>query len=153
MEGCLVLAAEELDWPITGAAHLFHPEMVVGEGAGALYLSLTPGQTPVRLDRITDILPWGREAGRTIRAELETGARLLCDSQQGLKALDRVESAWEDWPGQRISPRRTLGEGFSASAAWQCVTAAEWVSRPGAPGPAVVSLAGANRKLAGIRLA
>jgi hypothetical protein len=151
MEGCLVLAAEELDWPIAGAAHLFHPKMVVGEGAGAIYLSRTPGKAAVRLDRISDLLPWSETASAQVRAQLGAEVGLLCDSRQGVAAVDRLERGWEDWSGVRLSPRKVLGEGFNAAAAWQCVAAAEWLARGGARG-AVINLTGLNRLMVGIRL-
>jgi hypothetical protein len=152
VDGCLVLAAEEADWPIMGAAHLLHPDMVVGEGAGAVYLSATPGDQAIRLDRISDVLPWGQGASQQIQEQIGTDGELLSDSAQGICDLDQLEEAWRDWPSRRFSVRKTLGEGFNASAAWQCVAAAEWLATQANKCAALVSILGLNKWAAGVKL-
>ena len=39
------------------------------------------------------------------------------------------ENAWSDWTGPRFSPKRILGEGLMAAAAWQCVGAVKALER------------------------
>ncbi len=55
VEACLVLAAEEVDWMMVDAFHMFNRATVVSAGAGALYLTGEfPGANAVELIAITD---------------------------------------------------------------------------------------------------
>lgn len=130
VQGCLVVGAEELDWMVTEAYHLFNRYGVLGEGAGALYLTTEPGTGPaIELAGVThpQLYSAGQspsQAARRARQELngEPANQLLCDGLQGVSRLDRSEvSAWGDWPGRRLSPKKVCGEAFTAAAAWQCV--------------------------------
>jgi hypothetical protein len=169
VEGCLVIGAEEMDWITANALRLFEAKLVMSEGAGALYLRRDPGHgngPGVRLQAITE--PWlftrrqprGLAAQRA-RAELsanqarqdhqseagdDSSACLLCDGLQGAPRMDRAESAaWSDWPGARLSPKRVLGDGLMAAAAWQCAAAADAVAR-GDCSNATVSVVGSNQQ-------
>ena len=54
---------------------------------------------------------------------------LLCDGIRNSPRTDAAElAAWGDWTGPRISPKRILGEGLMAAAAWQCVSACDAVA-------------------------
>ncbi len=157
VDGCLVIGAEELDWLVTEAFVLFHHAGVASEGAGALYLKSTSScGSGVELHAITDAHPFGNgcpraRAARQVRAELPAvpAASLLCDGTQGLPRLDRdEESAWQDWTGGRLSPKRILGEGFAAAAAWQCLAAVDALARY-VYIAANVSVIGCNQQAAG----
>jgi len=65
--------------------------------------------------------------------------------------VDEAErAAWSDWAGPRISPKRILGEGMMAAAAWQCVAAGDALAS-GRFVAANVSLVGANQQALGAR--
>ena len=54
---------------------------------------------------------------------------LLCDGIGDSPRADTPElAAWSDWAGPRVSPKRILGEGLMAAAAWQCVAACDAVA-------------------------
>jgi len=154
VDACLVVAAEEIDWLTADAAKLFDPEVIVGEGAGALYLSGDAGDGPaVRLEAITGAhlfttSQMRRQAPRRARAELGSSRpdSMLCDGVQGAPRLDRDEiDAWRDWTGPRLSPKMVLGESFVAGAAWQCVAAVDLLRR-GQHSVADVSVVGSNQQ-------
>src|SRR5208337_3653169 len=109
--GCLVVAAEELDWLTIEAQGLFSREAIVSEGAGALYLKRKPNdlENPVWLNAITEPhlfskgsqrLPAARQARTELAGDLPNS--LLCLGVQGISKLDRdEETAWFDWGGAR----------------------------------------------------
>src|SRR6185503_7018328 len=49
VDGCLVIAAEELDWLTAGAVNLFSRKIVLSDGAGAIYLRAGTRVSPVQL--------------------------------------------------------------------------------------------------------
>ncbi len=153
-DGCLVVGGEELDWLVAQAFDLFEPGGIVSEGAGALYLHGEPtGPSSIELRAVTDSCCFTNKPGRPAaarRAREQLGQRpqdaLLCDGLQGVERLDRDErEAWADWAGARRSPKRLLGEGFMAAAAWQCVLAVDGLSR-GVADRACVSVVGCNEQ-------
>ncbi len=76
---------------------------------------------------------------------------LLCDGLGNSPRADAPElAAWRDWTGPRISPKRILGEGLMAAAAWQCVAACDAVAG-GQFAAANVSLVGSNQQAIGAR--
>ncbi len=76
---------------------------------------------------------------------------LLCDGVGNSPRADAPElAAWRDWTGARISPKRILGEGLMAAAAWQCVAACDAVAG-GRVAAANVSLVGSNQQALGAR--
>ncbi len=130
VDGCLVVAAEELDWLTADAFRHFSRSVVCAEGAGALYLtSALTESTVVELDAVSDGVPFTEhvfpeEAVRRAAADLASShdEELLVDGLRGGSRLDQPEAAaWQDWPGPRLSPKRLLGEALTASAAWQCI--------------------------------
>jgi hypothetical protein len=73
---------------------------------------------------------------------------VLVDGLQNLPRYDEAEAlAWNDWSSQRISPKKILGEGLMAAAAWQNVLAIH-AAEKGA-GPALVSIVGTNQQAIG----
>jgi len=154
VDGCLVIGAEEKDWLVAEAFHFFDPEGVVGEGAGALYLSRDAHRNPaVELRAVTQPHLFSRNQSRrdaAVRARAELGGNpvnaVLCDGRQGVARLDGDETqAWNDWSGARLSPKLVCGDGLMAAAAWQCVTAAEALSQSGYS-VANVSIVGNNQQ-------
>jgi hypothetical protein len=78
-------------------------------------------------------------------------AELLCDGVGNSLRTDAPElAAWRDWTGPRLSPKRILGEGLMAAAAWQCVAACDAVAG-GRFAAANVSLVGSNQQAMGAR--
>ena len=160
VDGCVVVAAEELDWLRAYAIELLDRRLSVSEGAGALYLSSTaPQKGLVEVSAITDPqlytnLQSKSQALRKAQAELGQLSKgtLLCDGLQGSLKTDRQEAeAWASWHGPRISPKRILGEALMASAAWQCIAVADLLQRQKYPA-GVVSVAGCNEQAIMARL-
>lgn len=134
VDGCLVIGAEELDWLVAQAFCLFDRVGTVSEGAAALYLRREKGSgLAVQLESISQAHLFFNQreraqAAHKARAELGHAEQpgLLSDGVQGIPRLDRdEESAWRDWPGARLSPKRVCGEAFVAAAGWQCVAAVD----------------------------
>jgi hypothetical protein len=84
-------------------------------------------------------------------SKVATTGELLCDGLGNSPRADAPElAAWRDWTGPRISPKRILGEGMMAAAAWQCVAACDAVAG-GRFAMANVSLVGSNQQAIGAR--
>jgi len=155
VDGCLVIGAEEMDWLLADATHVFHHNAIVSDGAGALYLKREPSGAPaLRLDAVSDSHLFHKtrtRAGAALRvrrefAALENGSELLCDSVAGLPRWDHDEiKAWSDWTGPRLSVKKILGEGFMAAAAWQCVAAVDAL-RQKQYSAATISVVGCNQQ-------
>ena len=137
VDGCLVVAAEELDWLTADAFRHFSRNVICSEGAGAVYLTATPSEsTVVELDAVADGVPFTDRvsAGDAIRRSAASLAlaqedELLVDGLRGFIRLDQPEAvAWHDWRGPGLSPKSILGEALTASAAWQCVAACNAVA-------------------------
>jgi 3-oxoacyl-(acyl-carrier-protein) synthase len=159
MDGCLVIGAEEAEWLAVDAYRLIAPQVILGEGAGALYLSRDePAGAAAELKLVTNShLFFSRssrvEAARQAMAQLpnDPANDLLVDGLQGISRLDEAEeTVWKKWRGPRLSPRKVLGEGLMAAAAWQCVLAAEAVTR-GLTQAVNVSVIGCNQQAIGAR--
>src|SRR5205085_9106976 len=55
VDACLVVGAEEIDWLTSHAFRLFHRNIVLSDGAGAVYLKRErPQESAVKLAAITD---------------------------------------------------------------------------------------------------
>jgi len=159
VEACLVIGAEETNWVRADALWQFEPGAVIACGAGALCLSPERGPgAGVELSAITEPQTYTRQqsraqAARVVRAQLGEGCagELLCDGLGGNPRADEAErAAWHSWTGLRLSPKRILGEGHMAAAAWQCVAACDTVAG-GRPPSARVSLVGCNQHALGAR--
>jgi hypothetical protein len=138
---------------------LFHRDLVVAAGSGALYLRGEPNSdAPVQLRAITDPHIYSERQPRAravqrARAQLPGigQGELLCDSTVGLASTDAAEErAWSDWQGARVSPGRISGGGYMAGAAWQCVCAVDAIARGRYPA-ANVSVAGTNQQSIAVR--
>ena len=158
IEGCLVVGAEETDWTTADAFRRFSRKVVLAEGAGALYLRREPADGAPELTMVTDSQLFFDAASRIaaaseVRRQFAQSGRLevLCDGQQDVEKLDAAEhAAWSDWAGARLSPKRALGEGLTAAAAWQCVAALDRMAL-GHFQAANVSVAGCNQQAIGAR--
>ncbi len=155
VDGCLVVASEEIDWLSAEALLLYSRHYVPSEGAAAVYLER--GDGPVRLLKLPDPIPFSAvsrtQAARNLREILrggDEGTSLLVDGTIGIPRIDRAESgAWQDWTGDRLSPRRILGESMGASAALQVVVAAASI-RSGTVQQAVATALGGNQQAGGL---
>ena len=154
VDGCTVVAAEELDWLRTYAMELLDRQLKVSEGAGALYLSSTGAEEGlVEVSAITDPQLYTNLQSKTQairKAQEELGpyseGTLLCDGLQGSPRTDQQEAeAWASWHGPRISPKLILGEALMASTAWQCIAVADLLQKQKYPS-GVVSVAGCNEQ-------
>jgi 3-oxoacyl-(acyl-carrier-protein) synthase len=157
VDGCVVIGAEEADWLTSDAFRLFSRQIILSDGAGALYLSRKrDAETRAQLRCVTNPHLFldrqsRAQALKKVCAELPPGetGHVLVDGLQGLKQLDAIEAdAWKNWPGARRSPKIVLGEGLMAAAAWQCVTAVDAL-READYTAASVSIAGCNQQAIG----
>ncbi len=156
---CLVIGAEETNWILADALWHLERSAILTAGAGALCLCREPERScGVELAAITDSRTYvahqsRAHAARAMRSQLGkcSPGELLCDGL-GLSArADAPElTAWRDWTGPRVSPKRILGEGLMAAAAWQCVVACDAVAGGGFAA-ANVSLVGSNQQAIGAR--
>jgi 3-oxoacyl-(acyl-carrier-protein) synthase len=156
---CLVIGAEETNWILADALRYFERSAVITAGAGALCLCREPKLSAgVELAAITDVHTYsaqnGRiQAARAMRGQLGKSSprELLCDGLGNSPRADAPElAAWRDWTGPRVSPKRILGEGLMAAAAWQCVAACA-ATASGQFTAANVSLVGSNQQAIGAR--
>lgn len=136
-DGCLIVGAEESNRLVSEAVHLFTPEAILAEGAGAIYLERGNHSTSktTLISKITDPVIYTNDENRRTAAikmrkqlkfgpEIESQAILL-DGLQDISTLDEAEkTAWETWSGHRLSILKSLGNAMGASSAWQCVLAA-----------------------------
>ncbi|HWH69856.1 MAG TPA: hypothetical protein VNT26_10745 [Candidatus Sulfotelmatobacter sp.] len=159
VEACVVIGAEEPHWLLADALwHLEHSAILSG-GAGALCVSLNPAWSlGAELTAITSAHTITRRAGRraaaqAMRRELPAcrPGELLCDGVgDSYRASAPELAAWRDWTGPRLSPKRILGEGLMAAAAWQCVAGIDALAAGQCAG-ANVSLVGGSQQAIGAR--
>jgi len=159
---CLVVGAEETNWITADALRHLDRAASISAGAGALCLCREPGLSlGVELTAITDAHTYSTGKGRAqaaaamrhqLNSALPDDAReLLCDGIANGSRADAPEiSAWRDWQGPRLSPKRILGEGLMAAAAWQCVAACDAVANRRFTA-AIVSLVGFNQQAIGAK--
>jgi 3-oxoacyl-(acyl-carrier-protein) synthase len=159
VDACLVIGAEETNWIIADALRHFDRHAIATAGAGALCLCReTKHSSGVELAAITDSHAYSarqarKQAAAAMRHQLGNSSpeELLCDGLgNGLRTDEAERAAWWDWRGPRLSPKRILGEGLMALAAWQCVAACDAVATGRVPG-ASVSLVGSNQQAIGAR--
>ena len=157
VDGCLVVAAEEIDWLSAEGLRYYSRAYLPTEGAAAIYLEAAEG--PVKLLRLPDPVSLAahsrRQAARLVRETLaadDDGETLLIDGRAGIPRYDRPETeAWQDWQGPRWSPRTVLGEAMGVSSAFQIVAAAEALKSQQFH-KVVVTATGANQQAAGLLL-
>jgi 3-oxoacyl-[acyl-carrier-protein] synthase III len=154
VDGCIVVGAEECDWLTSDAFRLFSKQLVLSDGAGAIYLRKeASAATLAELTAVTDAHNFHDSAGRTeaatqVRRQVPAtnGRSLLCDGRQNVHRVDAAEEhAWKDWSSARISPKEILGEGLLAAAAWQTVLAIDAIATSGYT-DAIVSIVGCNQQ-------
>jgi 3-oxoacyl-(acyl-carrier-protein) synthase len=159
VDACLVIGVEETNWILADALRHLDRHAVIAGGAGAICLSLDPALSiGVALETITDAHSYRAatnrtQAARAMRKQLpaSSAVELLCDGLSDSPRADAAErAAWGDWAGPRLSPKRVLGEGLMAAAAWQCVAACDLVSAGRFPA-ANISLVGSNQQAMGAR--
>lgn len=157
VDGCLIVAAEEIDWLSAEALCLYSRSYLPSEGAGAIYLEAADG--PVILHHLPDPVPYNvmdhhaaATACRKLLDVTDDGHTLLVDGQSGIRRFDSPEiAAWIDWTGPRWSPKLTLGESMGAAVSFHVIAAAEALKSRGFR-HAVVSAAGSNQQAAGVVL-
>jgi 3-oxoacyl-(acyl-carrier-protein) synthase len=155
VDACIVIGSEEIDWTTANAFHLFSRQTVLSDGAGAMYLSRAPRENAVKLAAISDshLFTSGRsraDAVSMMRKDLSMNGSgtVLVDGLQAIRRYDAAEeSVWHDWTSARSSPKKILGEGLMAAAAWQTVLAIEAVRRGASA--ALVSIVGTNQQAIG----
>jgi hypothetical protein len=159
VDACLVIGAEETNWIVADALRHLDRPAIVAAGAGALCLcgdqKLSAG---VELAAITDAHTFSArrnraQAAQALRQQLgkNSAVELLVDGLGDSSRTDAAErAAWKDWSGARLSPKKILGEGMIAAAAWQCVAACDALAG-GQFTAANVSLVGSNQQAVGAR--
>lgn len=157
VDGCLVVASEEIDWLSAEGLCLYSKRYRPSEGAGAIYLEA--GNGPVKLTHLPDPVSYSNHSRVAAAAEIrkrlpirKDDSTLLIDSRTGIPRYDKPETlAWADWTGPRWSPKTLLGESMGASSAWQIVAAVEAL-KSGDFKSVAVTASGANQQAAGILL-
>ena len=156
VDACLVIGAEEIDWLTASAFRLFHRNIILAEGAGSVCLRREPAdENSVRLEMISDshlfTAAQPRHAATWKMRQQLPSARpdaMLVDGLQNLSRYDAAETAaWHGWSAHRLSPKKILGEGLVAAAAWQTILGIEAVRRENAP--ALISVVGTNQQAIG----
>jgi 3-oxoacyl-(acyl-carrier-protein) synthase len=159
VDACLVIGAEETNWIIADALRHLDRCAIASAGAGALCLCRDPKLScGVELAAITDAHTYSTklnrdQAAQAMRRQLGENSpnELLCDGIGNSPRTDAAEcAAWSDWTGPRISPKKILGEGLMAAAAWQCVAACDALAEKKFAA-ASVSLVGSNQQAVGAR--
>jgi hypothetical protein len=159
VDACIIIGSEESDWILADALWHLDRHAVIASGAGALCLSRDLKMSDgVELAAITDSHTYSArsnrmQATRAMRCQLgdNSPTDLLCDGLGNSPRTHAAERAvWQDWTGVRLSPKRILGEGLIAGAAWQCVAACEAIAS-GRFTAANVSLVGSNQQAIGAR--
>jgi 3-oxoacyl-(acyl-carrier-protein) synthase len=159
VDACLVIGAEETNWIVADALRHLDRSAIVAAGAGALCLCRDPLMSAgVELAAITDAHTFTAQQNRAqaahaMRRQLgpPSPGDLLADGTGISPRADAAElAAWSDWTGARISPKRILGEGLTAAAAWQCIVACDAVAN-GRFAAGNVSLVGSNQQAIGAR--
>ena len=154
----VVVGSEEINWLRADALwHLEHGAIISG-GAGAV--ALCRDETfagGVELSAVTKPQSYSGcksrvQAAQAMRDEFRpVGNQLLCDGLGDSPRADAPEiAAWRDWSGARLSPKKILGEGLMATAAWQCVAASAAVAEKKFSS-AIASLVGCNQQAIGVR--
>lgn len=162
VDACFLAGAEETNWITADALWHLDCAACISAGAGVLCLCREPAWSiGVELAAITDAHTYSAKndrarAARAMRAQLNgihshNNVELLCDGLgDGVRANAPELAAWRDWTGPRLSPKRILGEGLMAAAAWQCVAACDALANSRYPA-ATVSLVGFNQQAIGAK--
>jgi 3-oxoacyl-[acyl-carrier-protein] synthase III len=153
-DACLVVAAEEIDWIVCEAYGAWRLRsgngLIFSEGASAVLVGKQagitfrawPGKSYTTLSEASSALRLVMEAAN----HSTPGLQLLVNSVSGTK-FDRPEEDAATILSEAVevlSPRRVLGESFSASALGQVVLAFEALTGASAGASALVSILGWN---------
>lgn len=159
-DACLVIGAEETNWITADALRQLDHTAIIAAGAGALCLCRDAKlSTGVELAAVTDAHTFSArrdraQAAQAMRHQLgnnSSNGELLVEGTGDGSHTDAAErAAWSDWHGTRVSPKKILGEGLMAAAAWQCVAACDAVAG-GKFAAANVSLVGSNQQALGAK--
>ncbi len=157
VDGCLIVASEELDWLSAEGLQLYSKNYLPSEGAGAIYLEAS--EDTVRLLNLPDPISFTNHsrtaAAQEIRKSILLGnspGSLLIDGRVGIAQADLPETlAWKDWSGARWSPRKILGEAMGASVSWQVIAAVEAL-RSERYSQVAITAVGGNQQAAGCHL-
>lgn len=163
VDGCIVVAAEEIDWLSAEGLRLYSEQLMPSEGAAAVYLEA--GNGPLILHELPDPVPYQRmkrplavlEMKRMLEEKgiADDGRTLLIDGLCDVATVDRAErQAWQDWNGPRLSPKLVVGESMGAAAGFQVVAAAAALTRETHPtiDRALVFSAGSNQQVAALAI-
>ena len=129
VDGCLILAAEELDRLTSEALSLYSRQLIPTEGAAALYLENCPSD--VLLENLHG--PYGyttqpqREAAIAKAVSLLDPTIPLVTGLTGIPKIDQDEQAAlkDHTPENQLPPFKTLGEPMGLRAAFQTIHALE----------------------------
>jgi len=128
VDGCLILAAEELDRLTSEALTLYSRQLIPTEGAAALYLE--PNPAPMQLTELHG--PFSYVTGEQRKKALADAVlklpadTLLVDGLTGIKRIDRdEETATSALQNKHLSPLNTLGEPMGLRSAFQTIAALE----------------------------
>lgn len=135
VNACVVVGAEENDWIVSDALHLFRRQAVHAAGAGALYLKKNSSAGAVELAAVTDSFPFTQRSGR-LKALQKAKEQLPGCAPDQMFSSDQIKSIF--------------GEAFTAGAAWQCVLACDAIQRNGLETANVV-VGGTNQQAIGAR--
>jgi hypothetical protein len=157
VDGCVVVAGEEIDWLSAEGLRFYSRNYLPAEGAAAVFIERAAGPAGfLRLPDPVSLAACDRiRAAQTIRGQMavtDDGRTLLVDGRSGVGRFDHAETTvWADWTGPRWSPRRVLGEGMGVSAGLQTVAAATALLDEDFQ-QAVVTAVGGNQQAAGVLL-
>src|SRR5262249_30013188 len=149
------------DWLTSDAFRHFSRNLILSDGAAALYLKAgSPEESSVELRAVTDpyLFLRSQDRAQAIRSVVEhlpscSPDHALYDSVLGVPRLDAPEvAAWKQWCGARVSPKQILGEGLMAAAGWQCILAVEALKKR-RHSAASVSVLGCNQQAIGAHFA
>lgn len=128
VDGCLVLAAEELDRLTSEALHLYSRQNIATEGATALYLERTPSE--IQLAELHGPFPYNttderKNALAQAVATLKNSGTLI-DGLTGVANSDQMEAALTPtWSEPSLSPGKILGDGMGIKCGLQTIVALE----------------------------
>lgn len=137
VDACVVVGAEENDWIISDALHLFRRKAVHAAGAGAIYLKKDSSTAKIELAAVTNSFPFTQKQNRAAALRNVKSELPPCAAEELLA-------------GEKI--KQIFGEAFTASAAWQCVLACEAI-RQNELNAANVKVVGLNQQAIGARFA
>jgi hypothetical protein len=135
VDACVIIGAEENDWIVSDALHLFRRKAIHAAGAGAIYLKKEFWVNGIELAAVTDSFSFTQKQNRAAALQKVKSQLPLCAPE-------------ELFSGEKM--KMIFGEAFAASAAWQCVLACDAIRRNELK-TANVEIVGANQQAIGAR--